>query len=443
MSHPKTAYILLWFPKASETFIFREVVNLRNMGVELKVFSVYGELFKGLSPEMLAAAAQVERLGLPYIRQLPQTIWYWWKRDRRLVKKVLRTMVSVPWRGLEKSGENLWAVLCGFHLARRFEEEGIELIHSPWANGPATAAWVASMLTGIPFGFTARAWDIYPHDGMLAEKIKDSLFVRTNTRRNAGYLRNFANGHFDKVHMIYNGLTMTRVQEAAVPMVSPYKLLAVGRFSFTKGFDVLLKACRILKNEGLDFHLTLAGDGLLNRPLKFLARCLGLTDRVSFPGFVSHDRISDLMFQSDVLVMPSVISWTGDRDGIPNVILEALTHRLPVVASDISGISEIIIDRVTGRLVPQRNPETLARAIKDVLQDRQTALRMAECGRALVGQEFDPQNNFHRVLNLYEQSCNGLTNRSIRYLPVPVITPKSQGANLTREILGLPALSNN
>ena len=228
---PNVAYILLWFPKPSETFIFREVMGLREMGLPLKVFSLYGRLIDKLSPEMTAVSDQVERLGIPFLKSAPGELAHWHRRDGRLVRTVLRdSLQTAKSGGLEKTGENLWATICGFRLARRFEEEGIRHIHAPWANGCATAAWVASRLTGIPFSFSARAWDIHPPDGLLTRKIRDAQFVRSETAYNVPYLGGFVNGDTGKIHAIYNGLPLKGDQEAPVHMVPPYRLLAVGRF---------------------------------------------------------------------------------------------------------------------------------------------------------------------------------------------------------------------
>ncbi|MEW6265744.1 MAG: glycosyltransferase family 4 protein [Thermodesulfobacteriota bacterium] len=404
MAAPKTAYVLLWFPKASETFIFREVINLMNLGLNLKVYSLYGRLAQGCSQEMLAFRPHVERLGRPFIKKMPGAIGYWRRRDPGRVNYVFKTLARIHWRGLEKTGENLWAIPCGFHLARRFEADGIEHIHAPWANGPATAAWVASMLTDIPFSFTARAWDIYPQDGCLAAKIKACRFVRTNTRTNARYLNRFTQGRTDKIVMIYNGLTLTDCQEAPVAMKPPFRLLSVGRFVSIKGFDVLIRAAVALKREGLDFRVTLAGEGPWEPYLKALTRSLGLEARVAFPGFIPHDRIPDLMRQADVLAAPSVLARSGDRDGIPNVILEALAHRLPVVASDVSGIGEVIRHEYSGLLVPPRRPEALALAIGRMFRDRSAALRLAEAGQTLVRREFDPLRNTKRLMDLFRDA---------------------------------------
>lgn len=412
LSLPRVAYILLWFPKPSETFIFREVLNLWKMGLPLKVFTLYGELQKQLSPEMAAVSKKVERLGIPFLKHAPSDLAYWWKRDPKTVNWLLRTIPVRRWRSLEVGGENIWSFFCGFSLARRFEEEGIEHIHAPWANGPATAAWVASKLTGIPFSFTGRAADMYPPDGALKEKVQDSLFVTTENMINVGYLQGFADGDTNKIYGIYNGLPLERHEEAPVPMTAPYQLLGLGRFDRIKAFDVLLHACKILKDSGLSFHLTLAGGGPRGILLRRLTKKLGLMDLVSFPGFIRYNQVSELFCSADVFVMSSAVHSTGERDGLPTVIMEALMHRLPVVATDVCGIPEVIQDGVTGYLVPEKNPAALANAIIKMVGDRKSALEMAERGRSLVLKEFDPDRNHGKMLELYSTLTIAVTKAS-------------------------------
>lgn len=406
---PKTAYVLLWFPQPSETFIFKEVVNLWNMGMPLKVFTLYGEKTRNLSPEMASVSHRMERLGIPFIRTGLKDVLRWWKRNPPLTSELLRTVPVRRWNGFEKGGENLWAFFCGFHLARRFEEEGIEHIHAPWANGPATAAWIASHLTGIPFSFTARAWDIYPPDGALKEKLRDATFIRSETRANIAYLSAYSGVSEDKIYLTYNGVPLNPSIEAPVSMKPPYRLLALGRFVGKKGYDFLLDACRILKESGVDFHLTLAGDGPRMSQLQYLAWKLGITDRVSFPGFIPYDLVPKLFSSTDIFLMPSIIHKSGDRDGIPTVLMEALVHRVPVIATDVSGIGELVENYVTGLLIPEKNPEAIADAVKEFIADRDSALRMAANGREKVLKQFNPEVNHKRVFELYEEHVSGGT----------------------------------
>lgn len=402
MSLPRTAFVSLWFPKPSETFVFREATGLIERGLPLSVFTLYGELAQDLSPEMAAYSPQVERLGLSYLAGAAGEVLYWYKRRPTMVRRLWREVPLRRWSGLEQAGENLWAFLCGFRLARRFEEEQVGHIHAAWAGGPATAAWMAARLTGLPFSFSARAGDIHPPDKALIEKIRDCAYVRANNKANLGYLKGLAGGEYShKIKMVYNPLSLTPRPPAPVKRQPPYRLLALGRFARTKGYDVLLRACGRLKDQGLDFRLTLAGEGPCGRRLKSLARRLQIEERVEFPGFIRHDRVSELMAGADLFVMPSVVHQkTGDKDGIPNVIMEALIHRLPVVATDVSGIGEVVRQGETGRLVPPQDSKALAQAIEEELADRARSLMMAEQGRKLVLARFDPERNTEALLNL-------------------------------------------
>ncbi|OIQ49042.1 GDP-mannose-dependent alpha-(1-6)-phosphatidylinositol monomannoside mannosyltransferase [Pseudodesulfovibrio hydrargyri] len=400
MSLPRVAYVTLWFPKPSETFIFREVKTLAGRDLPVKVFTLYAPLGKGLSREMRAFPAS-ETLGTASLPKLLGTFL------RHCLTRPARTWVFLRdnafngFRSLEGLGENLWAVLCGLHLARRFEAEGIEHIHAPWANGPATAARVASKLTGIPYSFAGRAGDIYPAEGALPGKIADAAFVRVNHGANVAYLRSLAPGHAEKIVLVYNSLSLLPETPERAPGGDTFRLLAAGRFVPKKGFDDLLAACALLRDRGLDFTLTLAGHGRLAGSLKQQAKRLDLTGRVRFPGFLKHDELSELMRRSDALVMPCVIGPNGDRDGIPNVIMEAYAHGLPVIATDVAGIGEVVADGETGCLVGQHDPDALAGAILRLAAAPDEAARLAGNGRQRVLSMFDQEINARKLRELF------------------------------------------
>ncbi|HIJ75474.1 MAG TPA: glycosyltransferase family 4 protein [Deltaproteobacteria bacterium] len=409
MKLPKIAYILLWFPKPSETFIFREVVNLRRLGLPVEVFTLYGQLSWKLSSEM-QAYGDVKRLGIAVLKRLPGDITYWRRKKPELVWELFRTLPIRKWKSLEFGGENIFAFLCAFTLARMFEKQDFDHIHAPWAMGPAMAAWIASRLTGIPFSFAGRAGDIYPPDGALKEKIRDSLFVISENMTNVPYLNGFLPQAASKIYGIYNGIASGSFKDAPVVMKPPYQLLALGRFDRIKAFEVLLQACGILKESGLDFHLTLAGDGPRRLQLKYWTYRLGLKNYISYPGFIPHDRVSELFCSADIFVMSSAVHKSGDRDGLPTVIMEALMHRLPVVSTNVCGIPEVIINNETGLLVRQKDPPALAGAIRKVISDRSAALEMAEKGRELVLNKFDPVANHGRIFDLFLEKAGGLHN---------------------------------
>ncbi|PKN23839.1 MAG: colanic acid biosynthesis glycosyltransferase WcaL, partial [Deltaproteobacteria bacterium HGW-Deltaproteobacteria-21] len=223
------------------------------------------------------------------------------------------------------------------------------------------------------------------------------------TKANRAHLTRYSAGNIDKLRVTYNGVPLGNVRSSPAPMVPPYRLLSIGRFVPTKGFDILIRACGILAHSGLDFHLTLVGDGSRMALLKRLVRRLELGDSVSFPGFVTHDRVTRYFLEADLFVMPCVVDSTGNRDGLPTVILEALLHRLPVIATKVSGIPEIIEDGVTGILVAPGDIRAMADAIRFMTENRARALLMAERGLERVREEFDPLKNHQGLLRIYEE----------------------------------------
>ena len=161
------------------------------------------------------------------------------------------------------------------------------------------------------------------------------------------------------------------------------------------------------EDRGIDFHLTLAGAGPEGLRLRYLAWKLGLASQISFPGFISYDRVAEQFSAADVCVMPCIVDASGNRDGLPNVIMEALLHRVPVIATDMAAIGELIENRVTGLLIPQRDPQALADAVLQMIRDRDAALAMAERGRARVLREFNPESNHRRVLEFFLEAGQG------------------------------------
>lgn len=396
----RTAYVTLWYPKPSETFVVGEVAALRSLGMPVTVYTLYGKLHKDLGKEVEARCAPVVRLGAGSLWRCLAAFFWWWSHHPGTIKPAARKILLRFWRDVEQTGENTWAFLAGCLLAREFQREGITHIHAGWANGPATAAWTASLLTGIPFSFTGRAGDIYPPDGALEEKIADAAFIRTDAAFNLEYLRQFTWDKKRSIHLVRNMLSWEVPEPGEVPMREPYRLVAIARFVKTKGLDVLLDACAILKKRGIDFRLTLAGSGRIERALRAQSRALGIEEKVDFPGFILHQAVPSLLKRHDIFVMPSKIGATGDRDGLPTVIMEALVSRVPVIATDVGGIKEVITDGVTGLLIQQKNPEALADAIVRLASDRDGAVRMAELGKTRVLDFYDTQRNSNAFYSL-------------------------------------------
>jgi glycosyltransferase involved in cell wall biosynthesis len=407
MSAPRVAYILLWFPEPSQTFVLDEVNTLAHLGLDIQVFTLYGPRSGSLVAGMAEVNVPVTHLGLRttgvLAKELARLKHNWGPGAWPFLWQVL----ARRWRNLEVAAEALWAALSGVRLARLFKGAGFDHIHAPWADGPATAAWVASHLSGIPFSFCARANDLHPPDGALLEKLEAAALVRTNTLANLRYLAALAPEAAGKLVNIFNGVSLTAGPGPARTAQPPFRLLALGRMVAKKGFPILLESCRQLAAAGVDFRLTLAGDGPQQRQLADLVKEYGLRDRVVLPGFVPHREVPRLFEEADLFIMPSQIAPSGDRDGIPNVVLEALAHEVPVVATAVSGLPEVIHAGETGWLVPPAAPDALTQAVKKALADPVEARRRARAGRELVSREFDSRQNYAKLKACFEEVVGG------------------------------------
>jgi glycosyltransferase involved in cell wall biosynthesis len=402
MPKPRVAYILLWFPEPTQTFILDEVNTLVRLGLDVEVFSLYGPRPPRLLQGMALPEAPVTHLGVTslgsLLRELAQLKRHWGSEAAPLLRQVLLRR----WRSWETAGEALWAALAGPHLARRFLAAGIGHIHAPWADGPATAAWVASRLSGIPFSFCSHAHDIYPPDGALKEKIAAARLVRVISEVNRHYLAGLFPQAAEKLVTIRCGVPLNLAMASPHSMDRPYHFLALGRLVPKKGFPVLLAACRQLRDQGLDFRLSIGGDGPQQNLLLRLVREYNLSQQVSLLGFVPHRQVPVLLGQADLFIMPCTVDKAGDRDGIPVAILEAMAQEVPVVATSVSGIPEAVQMGKTGWLTPPDDPQALAAAMLEALRDAAECQRRVKLAKELVGREFDSLKNYSRLKALFE-----------------------------------------
>ena len=236
-------------------------------------------------------------------------------------------------------------------------------IHAHFCHSATTVAWLASMVTGLPLSFTAHAKDVYCADlnpaGLLARKLNAARFVVTCTDANRVYLQSLT---ATPVHCIYHGLDVEFARLCGVEArprqpESRVRVLAVGRLVAKKGIDVLIEACAILRGRGVPIEATIAAKSGDQEPaLRALVSALGLDDAVVFTGPLTQRRLFDEYTRASVFCLPCRVLENGDRDGIPNVMAEAMACGLPVVTTAVSGIPELLADGVNGLLVAPDDP---------------------------------------------------------------------------------------
>lgn len=421
---PKVGIILLWYPLFTQPFIFRDVEAIKTH-LPATVYTLYGKNLRLCSQEMCRAASDAQRLGLGKLLPVLFSNLRLLVRHPVRYARLLGEHVLRRWASLEILGENLWAFLCGIHLAPILREAGIDILYAPWPRGTTTAARVIFQCAGIPYVTVARADNLAPRDPDLVDKLLDACAIRTNNYADEKRIRELmtqAAPHrqdLPKVRVIYNCLTL-HVDKCDPPAMSkPVRLLAVGRFDVTKGFDVLLDACALLRDEHVPFTLTLVGGGgrlmglgNLEEALHRQTRRLGLEDLVSFPGLVDHDAFPDILKSHDIFVAPCVIAAGGARDGIPNTLIEAMSFGLCVVATNVSALPEIVRHKETGLLVPQRDPAALAAALRTLIENPQQARQYAANGAKLARELFSPRKNGELLAEFLAQANTAWRSRT-------------------------------
>jgi colanic acid/amylovoran biosynthesis glycosyltransferase len=291
-------------------------------------------------------------------------------------------------------------------LARRLQDADVTHVHAHFATHPTMAAWMIWRLTGIPYSFTGHAHDIYVHQAMLGRKIRDARFVVTVSHFNRRLLETMESS--TPVHVIHCGVETGLFSPRAGPRNDTHRLTIVSVASLQpyKGIENLVQACGLLRAQGHAFSCVIVGDGELRRPLQRMTSDLDLDGSVEFLGPQTEERVREIVGTADVFVLPSVVMKTGKMEGLPVALVEALALGVPVVASAISGIPELVRAGETGQLVPPGDPGEIARAIARVAEDRQAATAMAARGRSLVEQEFDLQKNVRRLTALFRKAAS-------------------------------------
>lgn len=420
-------YILKSYPRTSETFIANEIYLLEQLGLKLRLFSMLD-----LADPQRHAVVEATRAPITYLPQLtplsatPFHTWlrlntpkflasHWplFKAQPARYLGALRFALRLAfkhrkgsWRQPE-TGFFKEFLQAGF-IARQVLAIGtIRHLHAHFCHTATTVAMFASQLCGVPFSFTAHAKDIYvqalnPGD-FLPTKLRRAEFAVTCTGANQVHLKALGVKE-TPIYTIYHGLDTQQfvprastAETSAVPII-----LTVGRVVEKKGFPVLIEACRLLKDRGLHFQCHfISGAGVREQEIMALIHELDLDDTVRMQPAVTQETLRQIYQQATLFALPCQIAQNNDRDGIPNVLVEAMAAGLPVVSTNISGIPELIEHGVSGLLVPQKDAQALAEAIAALLAAPELRLRLGKAAREKVCRLFDAEANVRALQQLF------------------------------------------
>jgi glycosyltransferase involved in cell wall biosynthesis len=377
------------YPRLSETFIAQELLGLEQRGIRLHIISLRQPYDPAVHPIHDEIAAPVSYLPEYLWREPLRVLRAWW-HARRLA-------------GYRAARNKFWADLRRDPTPNRIRRFGqacvlahecdpnLDFLYAHFLHTPASVARYAATMLGVPFAVSAHAKDIWTTaDWEKREKIHDVSWLTTCTAHGAEHLRHLA-GEKTKIHLHYHGLDMDRFAPRQpshdADAGAPIRLASVGRLVEKKGYDDLLAALALLPSE-LAWRLTHIGGGPLAKSLAARAEQLGIAGNIDWRGRQPQSEVQEVLGNADIFVLASKIAGDGDRDGLPNVLMEAQSQSVPCVATAVSAIPELIDDGETGRLVAPGDRPALAAAIAELAGDPALRNRLAEHALAKLQASF-------------------------------------------------------
>jgi colanic acid/amylovoran biosynthesis glycosyltransferase len=406
----RIAYVIpAWPPLPSQPFVVNEMVEVQSAGHELTVLALYRDrtaslrhgTFERLRPAHVLPSALLDLRTLVLAAVVVAT------RPRRTIRTLAglhRAAGRNPWAHAKLLAVGPKALAASWRLRRL----GVEHVHAQFANQTADCAAIAATVAGIPFSFTAHAYDVYQS---TARHRNETLGWKLRHARRAlavsDYAARLLRSHLPvdasmRVATAYVGIP-TELFRATPPSTSEdggLRLLAVARLCEKKGIDTLIDACGLLRARGVRIALRLVGDGPQRDALAARASAAGLRDAVRFEGPVPQEEVARAMRDCDAFVLPCRRDRNGDMDGIPTVFMEAMATGRPVVSTAVSGIPELVRDGETGLVVPPDDPEALAAALARLAGDPALRRRLGTAARALVERQHDQRTNARRMIAL-------------------------------------------
>jgi glycosyltransferase involved in cell wall biosynthesis len=395
-------YVLKRFPRISETFVAAEIIELERQGERVSVFA------QGRPDEPFTHGFLGEmKARVVYLPHRPLL------QPARVLGALARVVRSDPAGWLRAAAMSVWPPrLSGWRqlfratvLCDEMKRAGVDHAHAHFANTAARLANLAWHMGGPTYSVTTHAKDIY-HEEVRTDHLRDKLsaatFVATVSSANRDYLEPIL-ARKGRLHVIPNAVALERVGPPREHRPEGAMILAVGRLIEKKGLADLVEACGLLAGRGVGVQLEIAGDGPLRRELEVMAAGSGA--QVKFHGSLPHEAVLELYRRASVFCLPCVVASTGDRDGLPTSVLEAMALGVPVVTTDVNGLRELVVDGQTGLVVPERDPVALADALDRLLGDALLADRLAACGRQLVESRFSLNRSVAALRSLFPEAA--------------------------------------
>jgi glycosyltransferase involved in cell wall biosynthesis len=408
-ANERVAIVVKGYPRLSETFIAQELLTLQQQGLAYAIYSMRRPYDHAIHPVHAAIDRPVHYLP-EYLYQQPWRVFACWWRVRRRVGYATALRVWLKDLRRDLTASRIRRLGQAIVLAAEMPDS-IGWIHVHYLHTPASVARYAALIRDLDWSCSAHAKDIYTTPNWeKMEKLEAMQWLVTCTRANVEHLRGLGNGSADKVGLVYHGCDFSSFPPPAehayrrdgTDPTDPVLLLSVGRAVPKKGYDILLDALARLPCD-LNWRFVHIGAGSQRRKLERKTRRLGLSARVTWRGAKAREEVFDAYRRADLFVLASRIARDGDRDGLPNVLLEAQAQELACLSTDVSAIPELIADGETGILVKPGDPDALAQALQRLIRDPSLRRRLGQAGARRVRESFSHARNAIGLIARFQQ----------------------------------------
>ena len=408
-------YLVRSWPRLSQTFVVNEILEQERSGTRLELYSLTRSGERLVQPHVLAVKAPVHYLDEHRPRPLLAAL-----RDHVLVARsaplaYVRTLaLAVSHPHLARGYATLSTLGCLSAAVRlaaavhrsRVAAAPIEHLHAHFAHDPALVALQTSRLCGVPYSITAHARDLYQIPvSSLRARVDGAVALVTCCAANLDYLRRVLPAPLHpRLRLIYHGVDIDRfVPAPRADAVAPVEIVSVGRLVEKKGFPDLLRACHELKkaSTATPFRLHILGDGPMHADLTALRDRLGLHDEVELLGQRDGEEVLRAYQRADIFALTPCVTADGDRDGVPNVIVEAMACGLPVLTTDAGGVAEVVQHGINGLVATPHDVGTLARHLAELVTDASRRRALGDSGRRMVEERFGVRSAAHQLSRIF------------------------------------------
>ncbi|GJQ57454.1 MAG: colanic acid biosynthesis glycosyltransferase WcaL [Candidatus Scalindua sp.] len=408
----KIAYILNVFPCLYHTFILNDILNLMKNGHEVLVLSIGRSHEKVMNKGVFNLKNNIyyfddfliknNLVGTRYFIEFAKKYRKYNPFYRFFGKCLFGNSVS----GIdaERYSKNFgWGIYALKRIADKLKEENVDIIHGAFGANESTAAMILSELTEIPFSFETHAKDLFVYFEYASEKIEKAKKIFTISEYNKKYLINDLKCPASKIILKRVPFNRSHCDQIPEKQRKEDLILAVCRLNPIKGLEYAIEAFSLVAQKRDELRFKIVGDGPLKEELFRKVKKLQLTEKITFLGNMSNEDAMDLVAQSTIVVLPSVIIKNGDRDGIPTSLIEAMYLKTPVISSRISGIPELIDDGINGFLTEPGDVRQIAEKMEELLLDKVLRSRMGEGAREKIINNFDNNENSNKLIDAWRE----------------------------------------